>query len=139
MSSVFWDITPFSPFKINRCFGVTCRLHPHGLKMSRGTNSFSAHSSTLKMDGTCSSEKSVDFKLTKRHYTSEDIIFQLLACQKNYSPSSYATRSQYAQTGRSLRVDSDHCVLSPAISSTGRGRNCSIRNLSPCPGRRLRV
>jgi hypothetical protein len=26
-SSVFWDITPSSPLKINRRFGGTCRLH----------------------------------------------------------------------------------------------------------------
>jgi hypothetical protein len=26
-SSVFWDITPCSSLKVNRCFGGTCRLH----------------------------------------------------------------------------------------------------------------
>jgi hypothetical protein len=26
-SSIFWDITPCSPLKVNRRFGGTCRLH----------------------------------------------------------------------------------------------------------------
>jgi hypothetical protein len=27
-STVFWDITPYSPLKVNRTFGGKCRLHP---------------------------------------------------------------------------------------------------------------
>jgi hypothetical protein len=26
-NSTFWDITPCSPLKFNRCFGETCSLH----------------------------------------------------------------------------------------------------------------
>jgi hypothetical protein len=29
-SSVFWDITPCSPLKVNRCFGGTYRIHLQG-------------------------------------------------------------------------------------------------------------
>jgi hypothetical protein len=29
-SSIFWDITPCSPLKVNRRFGGTCRLHLQG-------------------------------------------------------------------------------------------------------------
>jgi hypothetical protein len=29
-SSVFWDITPRNPLKVNGRFGGTCRLHIHG-------------------------------------------------------------------------------------------------------------
>jgi hypothetical protein len=29
-SSIFWDIKPCSPLKVNRCFGGTCCLHLHG-------------------------------------------------------------------------------------------------------------
>jgi hypothetical protein len=27
MSSIFWDKTPYSPLKVNRRFGGTCRLY----------------------------------------------------------------------------------------------------------------
>jgi hypothetical protein len=40
--SIFWDITPCSPLKVNRCFG--------------GTYYF------LKMEAVCSSETSIDFQ-----------------------------------------------------------------------------
>jgi hypothetical protein len=32
--SVFWDITSCGPLKLNRCFGVTCRLHLHSWRIS---------------------------------------------------------------------------------------------------------
>jgi hypothetical protein len=32
-SSVFWDITPWSPVKINQCFGDTFDLHLHDRKV----------------------------------------------------------------------------------------------------------
>jgi hypothetical protein len=28
-SSILWDIKPYSPLKVNRCFGGTYRLHFH--------------------------------------------------------------------------------------------------------------
>jgi hypothetical protein len=31
-STIFWDITPCSPFSVNRCFGRIYRLHLHGRK-----------------------------------------------------------------------------------------------------------
>jgi hypothetical protein len=37
-SSVFWDITPCSPLKVNQNFGGTCRLHLQGRKISQARN-----------------------------------------------------------------------------------------------------
>jgi hypothetical protein len=37
-STIFWDITPCSPLKINRHFGGTYRLHLHGRSISRARN-----------------------------------------------------------------------------------------------------
>jgi hypothetical protein len=37
-SSVFWDITPGNPLKINRCFGGTCRLHLQARRISQERN-----------------------------------------------------------------------------------------------------
>jgi hypothetical protein len=82
-SSIFWDITPCSALKVNRHFKETFRLNLQGRKICRGRNqreikcqaelvSSSAHSSTLKMEVTCSSGKSVNFQLTTRRYISED-------------------------------------------------------------------
>jgi hypothetical protein len=51
----------------NRCFGGV-RCLPLAFTMA----SCLAYSSTLKMDATCSSETSVDFKRTTRRYIPED-------------------------------------------------------------------
>jgi hypothetical protein len=32
--SIFWDITPCSSFKVNRCIGETCRIHLQGQVLS---------------------------------------------------------------------------------------------------------
>jgi hypothetical protein len=37
-STFFWDITPCSPFKVNRLFGGTYRLHLQGREISRARN-----------------------------------------------------------------------------------------------------
>jgi hypothetical protein len=37
-SSMFWDITPCSPFKVNRCFGGTCCLHLQDWRISPARN-----------------------------------------------------------------------------------------------------
>jgi hypothetical protein len=37
-STIFWEITPCSPLKINRRFGGTCRLHFHGRKIIQAIN-----------------------------------------------------------------------------------------------------
>jgi hypothetical protein len=86
-SSIFRDITPCSPLKVNRCFGVTCRLHLQGRSRwhippkcrlaALLTTWFRAgfcvaYSSTLKMEATYSSETSVDFQRTIRRYITED-------------------------------------------------------------------
>jgi hypothetical protein len=36
--TIFWDITPCSPLKVNRRFGGTYRLHLQGRKISRAQN-----------------------------------------------------------------------------------------------------
>jgi hypothetical protein len=100
-SSVFWDITPCSPFKVNQHFGGTCHLHfqgrsislvrnqcEAGTKKSKETSKkqvvsrallatcfilfFSlAYSLSLKMEETCSPETSVDFQWTVWYYIPE--------------------------------------------------------------------
>jgi hypothetical protein len=37
-SSIFWDITPFSPLKVNQGFGGTCRLHLLGQRIIKAGN-----------------------------------------------------------------------------------------------------
>jgi hypothetical protein len=36
--SIFWDTTQYSPLKVNRCFGGTCRLHPQGRRINQTRN-----------------------------------------------------------------------------------------------------
>jgi hypothetical protein len=76
-SSVFWDITPCSPLKVNRRFGGTCRLHLQGPRINHARNQHEAgskqvscltYSSTLKMEAICSSETLVDFQRTTWRY-----------------------------------------------------------------------
>jgi hypothetical protein len=106
-SCIFWDITPCSPFKVNRRFGGTYR-HRQGRRISHARNqrksrwqaglcsagaknkpnkkpgctitlvSCLAYSSTLKMEATCSSETSIDFRRTTRRYIPEDGTLQNL-------------------------------------------------------------
>jgi hypothetical protein len=37
-STIFWDITPCTPLKVNRCFGETYCFHLQGRKISRARN-----------------------------------------------------------------------------------------------------
>jgi hypothetical protein len=41
---IFWDITPCSLLKVNRCFGGTCRLHLQRRKISQPRNQHEASS-----------------------------------------------------------------------------------------------
>jgi hypothetical protein len=68
-SSIFLEIMQCIPLKVNRRFGGTCGLH---LKHETGSReiftlvSCLAYYSNLKIEGTCSSETSVDFQRTTR-------------------------------------------------------------------------
>jgi hypothetical protein len=66
---IFWDITPCSPLKVNRCFGGTWRFHLLATCSHSGflLNSFS----TLKMEAIYASKTSVDFQRTTRRYAPE--------------------------------------------------------------------
>jgi hypothetical protein len=35
ISSILWDMTPFSPLKVNRRFGGMCRLQLHGRRINQ--------------------------------------------------------------------------------------------------------
>jgi hypothetical protein len=79
-STIFWDITPCSPLKVNRRFGEIYHLHLQGRIISRVRSQRDssrlclppAYSSTLKMGATCSSVTSVDFQRTTRRYIPEE-------------------------------------------------------------------
>jgi hypothetical protein len=43
-SSIFWDITPYSPLKVNRRLGGTCRLHLQGRRINQARNKREADS-----------------------------------------------------------------------------------------------
>jgi hypothetical protein len=51
-SSIFWDITLYSPFKINRRFGWACRLHLQFRIMSQARNQREAGGKQMNMDMT---------------------------------------------------------------------------------------
>jgi hypothetical protein len=64
-STIFWDITPCSPVKVNRRFGRIYRLHLQGRKKAdQGTSVKAGGQKTLKMEPICSSETSVDTQRT---------------------------------------------------------------------------
>jgi hypothetical protein len=76
--SIFWDITPCSPFEVNQRFGGTCHLQLLGQRISQALLptcfmlvSCLVYSSTLKMDVTCSSETTADIQQTTWHYIPE--------------------------------------------------------------------
>jgi hypothetical protein len=47
-NSIFRDITPCSPLKVNRRFGGTCRLHLHGRRINQERNKHEAGSEESK-------------------------------------------------------------------------------------------
>jgi hypothetical protein len=71
---IFLHTSPCSPLKVNQRFGRTSYLHLQGGKINQALLAACfklvpclAHSSTLKMKETCSSETSVDFqRITRR-------------------------------------------------------------------------
>jgi hypothetical protein len=79
-STIFWDITPCSPLKVNQRFGGTYRLQLQG-RISQATcqsesrcQAFTLVSwstyATLKMEAICFSETSADFQRTTRRVIS---------------------------------------------------------------------
>jgi hypothetical protein len=42
-SYILWDVTPFSPLKVFKCFGGTCRLHLQGWRVSQARNERGAY------------------------------------------------------------------------------------------------
>jgi hypothetical protein len=94
-STIFWDITPSSPLKVNR-FGRTYCLHLQGWRNNFSKNqqvsrwqAESAYllvlaeiiSSTPKMEAICSSESSVATQQTTRRHIPEDDTFHNHRCE----------------------------------------------------------
>jgi hypothetical protein len=86
MSSVFGDVTPCSPARINQRLGGPYRLYLQetSKKQARIAACFLlvsclAYSSTLKMEAICSSEMLIGFYRTTWYYTQEDRIFIVTA------------------------------------------------------------
>jgi hypothetical protein len=92
LSTVFWDIMPYSPLKARR-FGGTYRLHFQGRRTSRARcqcelrlpRAFTLVSCTaysiMKMEVICSSETSVDFWRATRRSIPEDSIHHIRCCE----------------------------------------------------------
>jgi hypothetical protein len=98
MSSVFWDIRAYTPLKVNRNYGGTCRLHPQGRRISQARNQHEVGSmqalltayfmlvsclaySAPKMKATYSSETSVSFQRTTGRYIPNDRTLQNHRCE----------------------------------------------------------
>jgi hypothetical protein len=50
-NSVFWDTKPYSPLKVNRRFGETCRLYLQGRRISQARNQREAYKKRLSVSG----------------------------------------------------------------------------------------
>jgi hypothetical protein len=75
-SSIVWDITPCSPLNVNRPLGGTYWLRLQVWIISHARNQREIRrqaDSTLKMEAICSSETSVDFQQTTRHYIPDEL------------------------------------------------------------------
>jgi hypothetical protein len=72
--SIYWDITPCRPLKVNRCFAETCWIHLQGRKTSwtRNLREAGSKQGSLKKEATFPSETSIDFQRTTRCYIPED-------------------------------------------------------------------
>jgi hypothetical protein len=93
-SSIFWDMTPCNPLKVNLLFRWTCLLHFQGRRISHEKTHMKhiasrAHSTSLKMEATCSSETSADFQQTTGRYIPEDRILHSHRCESFKSYKEY--------------------------------------------------
>jgi hypothetical protein len=79
--TVFWDIIPCSPLKVNRRFGGTDRFHLEGCRISRTRNQRESRWQALKMEAICSSETSVDFQRNTRRYITEESTIHNHCCE----------------------------------------------------------
>jgi hypothetical protein len=71
-SSIFWDITPRSPLKVNRRFALFATCFHAGFLLGLFFDP--------EMEATSSSATSVDFQQTTRRYISEDGTLQVINC-----------------------------------------------------------
>jgi hypothetical protein len=71
-STIFWDITPCSPFSVNRRFGGPYRRQRRGRKNKLSKKPGLKQVVSLKMEAICSSETSVDTQRTTRRYIPEN-------------------------------------------------------------------
>jgi hypothetical protein len=71
-STIFWDITPCSPLRVNRS-GSACHLLSHWFLL--------AYFSTLKMEAICSFEMLVDIQRTTWCYIPEDGTLHNHSCE----------------------------------------------------------
>jgi hypothetical protein len=113
-STIFWDIAPCSPMKVNRSFGGTHHLHLQGRRIRKicllpvfTLVSCSVYSSTLKMEVIYFSEVSVEFQRTIWCYIPKDIalhnhcfenIISYTVSKMSYTKSSFArliTREEF--------------------------------------------
>jgi hypothetical protein len=78
-SRIIWDTSPCIPLKISQRFRRTRRLHLR--PGSKEETVCLAHSTTLKMEATCSSEMFVDFQWTTRRYIPKDRIIHNHRCE----------------------------------------------------------
>jgi hypothetical protein len=68
-NSIFWDITPCRPLKVNRRFGGTCYLHPQDRRWAKQDTGMKQ---VAGMEETYCIETSVDFRRTTRRYKLQD-------------------------------------------------------------------
>jgi hypothetical protein len=89
-STIFWDITPCTPLKVNGRFRETCRLHLQGRRKQVANRCHllscwflaQLNFSTLKMEAICSSKTSVDTRWSTQRY---------IPTTSNPTPSNLAT------------------------------------------------
>jgi hypothetical protein len=81
-NSTFWDMTPCGPLEVNLRFRGMC---PSACFISV---SCSAYTWTLKMEATCSSKPSADFRRATWRYIPENVTLRNHRCEnlKSYKP-----------------------------------------------------
>jgi hypothetical protein len=76
-STIFWDITPFSPLKVNRRFGVTYHLHLQGRSISRARNQRKSRWQSLPY----ATKTTVDFQRITWRYIPENSTLHNHRCE----------------------------------------------------------
>jgi hypothetical protein len=138
--SMFWNVTPCRPLKVNWRFGEICRFHLQGRPLISTCFTLIyclAYNLTLKMNAKYSSEMSVEFQQTTWRYIPEDRTLHNHRCEnlKSYIIRFYCQQTVQTKIWSNIQgCSSVRLTTASKICRQGRFSQPALFTLQPrCP------